>query len=78
MLTPFFRRLVLFAGLVFAPELQANRKSVAQATHHLFGPLQVEKTARHVRVGIDLMDVALIGFQDSDFGLSPVTILLWL
>ena len=65
-----------FRRLVFALELQADWKRMAQAAHHLFGPLQVEKTARHVGVGIGLMDVALIGFQDRDFGLSPVAVLL--
>ena len=72
----FFRRLVLLPRLVFAIELQADWKGVTQAAYHLFGPLQVEKTARHVGIGVGFMDVALIGFQDRDFGLSPVTVLL--
>src|SRR5208337_1784635 len=72
----FFRRLVLLPRLVFAIELQAGWKGVTQAAYHLFRPLQVEKTARHVGIGVGFMDIALIGFQDRDFGLSPVTVLL--
>ncbi len=49
---------------------------MTQASHHLFGPLQVKKTARHIGIGVSFMDVALIGFQDGDFGLSPMTVLL--
>ena len=46
---------------------------MAQASHHLLDPLQVEKTAGHVRVGIGWLDRTLIGLQDRDFGLFPVT-----
>ena len=73
---PFFRRLLLLPRLAFVLELQADWKRVTQASHHLFGPLQVKKTARHIGIGVSFMDVAVIGFQDGDFGLSPVTVLL--
>ena len=73
--TLFFRRLFLLPCLAFALELQADWKRMTKALHHLFGPLQVKKTARHVGIGVSFMDVALIGFQDGDFGLSPVTVL---
>jgi hypothetical protein len=67
------RNLVMSGRVVFSPELQADRKGVPQATYHLSGPLQIEKAPRHVRVGVGLMGLALIGFQDSDFGLFPVS-----
>ena len=67
---------VLFGHLVSAFEIQTDRKRMTQASHHLFGPLQVQKTARHIGIGVSFLDIALIGFQDGDFRLSPVTVLL--
>lgn len=71
-----FRRRVRRLRASFALKLQADRKVVGQPTHHLLGPLQVKKTARHVGIGVGLMDDALIGLQDRDFRFPPVTVRL--
>ncbi len=69
----FFRRGVRLRDRVFAHEIQADRQRVAHPSHHFLGAFQVEKTARHVRVGIGFINLVQIRFQDGDFGFSPVT-----
>ena len=65
------RRLIRFLGLVLGRELQARRQGVAQATHHLGRPLQVQETAGHVRIRVRVVDGTEVRLQDRDFRLPP-------
>ena len=59
-------------GLGFALERQADRQGVAQAANNLHRALQVQETTRHIGVGISLMHLALIRFQNRSLRLPPM------